>query len=42
MTVRNMQNEKDTMFKTQMEQSKFQNKTMSELNAIKSLDKDIN
>jgi hypothetical protein len=41
MTVRNMQNEKDTMFKTQMEQSKFQNKTMSELNAIKSLDKDI-
>lgn len=42
MTVRNMQNEKDTMFRTQMEQSKFQNKTMSELNAIKSLDKDIN
>jgi hypothetical protein len=30
------------MFKTKLENSKFQNKTMSELNAIKLLDKEIN
>lgn len=42
MTVRHIQNEKDTMFKTRLQQTKFQNKTMSELNAIKSMDKDIN
>lgn len=42
MTVRHIQNDKDTMFKTKLQQTKFQNRTMSELNAIKSMDKDIN
>lgn len=42
MTVRHMQSDKDVMFKTKLQQTKIQNKTMSELNAIKSLDKDIN
>ena len=41
MTVRRLQNEKDTMYKGKLESIKLQSKTMSELNAIKALDKDI-
>lgn len=41
MTVRKMQREKDTIFKHFQESKKLQTKTLSEMNAIKSLDKDI-
>lgn len=30
------------MFKTKLEQTKVQNKTMSQLNAIKAMEKDLN
>ena len=42
MTLRHLQNDKDEMFKTKLKETKIQNKTMSEINAIKALDKDIN
>ena len=41
MTVRRLQNQKDAAYKSMLEHSKIQNKTMSELNAIKTLDNDI-
>lgn len=41
MTVRKLQNEKDFAYRSKLENTKIQSKTMSELNAIKALDKDI-
>lgn len=41
LTVRKIQKEKDQLYKTKIQQTKMQSKTMSELNAIKTLDDDI-
>lgn len=41
MAVRKMQQDKDNMFKTKLEMTKIQSKTMSEMSAIKALDRDI-
>ena len=41
MTVRKMQKEKDVLFRTKQENQKVQAKTMSEMNALKSVDNDI-
>ena len=38
MTVRKMQKEKDVLFRTKQENQKVQAKTMSEMNALKSVD----
>lgn len=41
MAVRKMQREKDAIFVSTQENKKAQAKTMSEMNALKSMDKDI-
>ena len=41
MAVRKLQEEKDSLFKTKLQNTKIQSKTLSELSAIKSLDKDL-
>ena len=41
MTIRKLQKDKDQNYQSKLENTKIQSKTMSELNAIKSLDDDI-